>query len=308
MGEERQSMVVGVLAALASVGIGVGWQVATRLGATTSLAPIDLALLRYSVPALVLSPLWWRSGLKPVGVSWRLLILMLLGAGFPFGLTAMAGAVFAPTAHMGVLLPGTMPLFVALLSALVLGERFSTSRMIGFAAIVLGALTIGVPALMDARSGAWRGDLLFVLAALLWAVYTVAYRKSGLSPWTSAAVICAWSAVMAVVAWGIGGGGRLFSAPARDVALQVVWQGGLAGIGGLALFALAVKHLGPSRAALSGALVPVSSAVAGWAALSEPIHALTALGIALTTVGVGLAAGLADLLQRPLDKQEGSPR
>ncbi len=79
MGGERHSMVIGVLAALASVGIGVGWQVATRLGATTTLAPIDLALLRYGIPALVLSPLWWRSGLKPVGVSWRLLILMLLG-------------------------------------------------------------------------------------------------------------------------------------------------------------------------------------------------------------------------------------
>src|SRR5690606_30597404 len=41
----HNSLAVGIAAAFASVAIGAGWQVATRLGTTTSLQPVDLALL-----------------------------------------------------------------------------------------------------------------------------------------------------------------------------------------------------------------------------------------------------------------------
>ena len=131
------SFALGLAAALASVAIGVGWQVATRLGTTTTLAPIDLALFRYAVPALVLAPLWLRAGLVPAGVGRGTVALMVLGAGLPFGLAAMAGAQFAPTAHMAVLLPGTMPLFVAMLAMAVLGERPAPVRLAGLALILV---------------------------------------------------------------------------------------------------------------------------------------------------------------------------
>lgn len=121
----RNSLAAGIAAAFASVAIGAGWQVATRLGTTTSLQPIDLALLRYCIPAILLAPIWWRVRPIPASVDRRVLLAMLAGGGLPFGLLGMAGAQFAPVAHMGALLPGSMPLFVALLAAIVLGERVS---------------------------------------------------------------------------------------------------------------------------------------------------------------------------------------
>ena len=99
----------GVAAAFATVLIGAGWQVATRLGTTTSLQPVDLALMRYCVPAILLAPVWWRVRPVPSGIDRRVLIAMLVGGGLPFGLLGMAGSQFAPVAHMGALLPGSMP-------------------------------------------------------------------------------------------------------------------------------------------------------------------------------------------------------
>lgn len=290
----KPSIIIGLSAAIISVAIGVAWQLATRLGATTTLHPVDLTLFRYGVPALVLSPLLWRIGLLPAGVGRGTLALMVIGAGLPFGLIAMAGAQFASIAHMGVLLPGTMPLFVALFSGLVLGERFTAARIVGLLLIIVGVLAIGAPALANVQTGAWRGDLLFLTAALLWGVYTVAFRRSGLEPWTATAVVSLWSGLMVLPAWFVSGAGRLASAPLSDVAVQVLVQGLVAGIAGLGIYAMAVRHLGPSRAAAWGALVPVASAVGGWMVLGETVDEVTAFGIAAAGAGVAFSTGVLD--------------
>ncbi|BBK36345.1 hypothetical protein STAQ_14230 [Allostella sp. ATCC 35155] len=284
------SLTLGILAAGLSVLIGVGWQVATRHGVTTTLAPIDLALFRYGVPAIALAPLWLRSGLLPAEVPRSTVALMVLGAGLPFGLTAMAGAAFAPTAHMAVLLPGTMPLFVALLAWALLGERPSPRRLVGLGLMVAGILAIGLPALTVRDDGAWRGDLLFLAAAMLWAVYTVAYRRSAMAPWTSAAVVAGWSGLAVVPAWLVAGQGRLATAPLADIAVQFVMQGVVAGLGGLGIYALSVRHLGATSAASSGALVPPAAALAGWLVLGEALDGPVLAGAAAAMLGVALAA------------------
>ena len=50
-------LITGTVAAIAAALLGVGWQLLTRHGVTTTLGPLDLAWLRYGVPALVLLPL-----------------------------------------------------------------------------------------------------------------------------------------------------------------------------------------------------------------------------------------------------------
>jgi drug/metabolite transporter (DMT)-like permease len=285
------SPLIGYTAAAATVAIGVAWQLATRAGVTTTLAPIDLALFRYVIPAIIMSPIWLRQGVIPRSAPLPFLILMVLGAGLPFGLLGMAGAQFAPVAHMGALLPGTMPLFVAILSGIFLKETFAPGRIVGFGLIVVGILAIGGHVIFHGEPGVWRGDLLFMSASMVWAVYTVAYRKSGLSPWHSSAMVSFWSAVLVIPAWFLSGAGKLATAPVGDVLFQAFSQGLLAGVCGFGAFALAVKHIGPTPTATAGALVPVCVAAGGWLILSEPIDGLTALGIAATTLGVIFATG-----------------
>lgn len=115
------------------------------------------------------------------------LALLVLGGGLPFGLVVLAGVQWAPAAHMGIFMAGCMPLFVNLGGRLVLGERLGGARALG---LLLMALGVGALGLGVWRGGlaSWRGDVLFVLAALLWAMYTLAFRGCGLSAWQGAAL------------------------------------------------------------------------------------------------------------------------
>ena len=192
---------------------------------------------------------------------------------------------------MGALLPGSMPLFVAALSVLMLGERTGGLRLAGLCLIVLAVLCITGGSLvgpLDART--LLGDALFLTAGMIWALYTVAFRRSGLDPWHGAAIVCGWSGVAVLPLWLASDGTGLASAPAIDVLVQFVVQGLLAGLFGMVVFGVAVRRLGASATALSGAIVPAATALGAWTILGERIEVATGVGIALVVVGLGVFA------------------
>src|SRR5262245_40504731 len=172
---DGRNFAIGTAAALAAALIWGSWIVVTRLGVTTTLAPTDVAILRFGIPAVVLLPVLRREGFALHRIGVVRTALMVAGSGLPFFLVSSAGMQFAPASHAGALLPGAMPLFVALLAALLDGERFSRMRLVGFALVVAGVASIGGYHLVLGDSGAWRGDLLFLGGAFLWAVYTLAF-------------------------------------------------------------------------------------------------------------------------------------
>jgi drug/metabolite transporter (DMT)-like permease len=285
----QRNLFLGLFAALLAALIGAAWQLASRHGVTTTLGPRDLAVLRYGVPAIVLLPLLWRTGLLPDGVPpWRL-TLLVLGGGLPFGLVVLAGAQWAPAAHIGVFMAGSVPLFTALGAALLGRERVTGLRLAGLGLVVAGMGVFSAGSFADLPA-TWRGDLLFVLAAMLWAVYTLAFRSSGLTPWQGAAVVNAWSALLLLplVAWF--GAPRLFTAPWGDVALQALGQGVMAGLLGLVTYMAAVARLGAAKASLSAALVPPMTAMGGAWLLDEPLAAMTWAAVVLVMAGVAIAA------------------
>lgn len=286
----RNATLIGIAAALAAAVLGSAWQLLTRHGVTTSLGPVDIALLRYGVPACMLLPVLRRVGLRPAGLSWPRLACLIAGGGLPFGLLVFAGAQRAPAAHMGIFMAGTMPLFAALAGRLVLREPVTGLRWAGFAAILAGVGWLGLSQ-FSSGSSAWSGDLLFMLAALGWAGYTIAYRGSGLAPFEGAALISAWSllALLLLLPWT--GGTSLFTAPWRDVAVQAMGQGVMAGLLGLAAYMTAVRHLGSTRAALSSALVPPLTALGATLLLQEPAGVSVWGASLVVAFGVALASG-----------------
>ena len=291
---KRPSPLLAWVAFAGIIALAAGWQIVTRLGVTTTLQPLDVAMLRYTVPAVVLAPLWWRTGLRPAGLGVPRLALIIFGGGAPFGLLAMSGAALAPAADMATIMSGAMPLAVAVLAAVVLGERPSPRAWFGFGVIAIAlALLIG-PTLADRADGSWRGQALFLIGGLVWAVYTIAYRGSGLTPWAAAALVSVWSALMILPLWLWSGTARLFAAPWHDIALQFLWQGVLAGIGGLWLYGVTILAFGASRAAVSGALVPPVVAFGAWVILGETVDTATLAALVGVTVGVTFASGALD--------------
>lgn len=283
-------MAAGVAAALLTVSIWAGWIVATRHSVSTGLGPVDLGLLRFGVPALVLAPAWLRVGPLPRGVPRRVLGLMVAGSGAPFLLIGSYGMGFAPASHAGALMPGTMPLWAGLVGWALLGERIGAGRAGGYGLIAAGVTVLGSVEFADG-GGAWRGHLLFVLSAALWAAYTHAFRRSGLTAFQAAGVVAVWSLAIHV-ALAAAVGTDLLSLPPGTVAVQTLVQGGLSGLVAIVAYGIAVRRLGATPAAAFSALVPALAALGGMVLLGEvpgPAEGAAALAVGL---GVLLAAGL----------------
>lgn len=285
----RHSLAAGVLCGLAVALIWSSWSVATRFAVTTTLGPHDVTFLRFGVSALLLWPILARKGLGLAQIGIVRLLVMVLGAGVPFMMLGSVGMRFAPASHVATLMIGTMPIWVAVLSGVLFGEKFSRQQLGGMAVVLAGVLCIGGYALLANRAaGEWRGDLLFLLAGLCFASFTIAQRRSGISPWHATALVNVCSAVLFAPIYFFWFTPNIFTAPPASVGFQVVAQGILVAILGMYFYTEAVRRLGAPRAAIFGALAPALAALIGALFLKEIPAALTLVGIALVMGGVAL--------------------
>lgn len=285
----RQRIAIGVSCGLAVALIWASWSVATRLAVTTSLGPHDVTFLRFGVSGLVLWPILLRKGLGLQQIGIVRLLVMVLGAGVPFMLLGSIGMQYAPASHVATLMIGTMPIWVALLSGLLFGETFSRQQLGGMGVVVAGVICIGGYALIANRAaGEWRGDLLFLFAGLLFASFTVAQRRSGVSPWHATALVNCLSGLLFAPVYFLWLEPNIFTAPPAEVAFQVVAQGIAVAILGMYFYTQAVRRLGAPRAAIFGALAPALAVLIGMVFLKEIPEWLTLTGIALVMGGVVL--------------------
>ena len=283
----------GAVFGLTAVSIWAGWSVITRLAVTTGLDAWDIAALRFGVAGLLLSPVVMRRGLALDRLGWLGLAAIIVGLGAPYALAAAGGLHFAPASDQGALNPGCMPMFVALIAAIVLRERFSRARKLGLSLIMAGALVIVG---RHAWSTAWSasrtlGDALFLVAAFLSAGFTVVMLQATLDPLHAAALVATGSLVIYLPIYLAFFGTRLARLPLADLAVQALFQGVVVTIVSLLLYGRAVAILGASRGSAFGALVPALSALLAIPLLGEWPNETDWLGIVLISAGVYLASG-----------------
>lgn len=281
----------GYAGAFVTVLIWAGWILATRHSAGTALGTIDLGLIRYGVPAILLAPVWLKTGLLPRKLPLLLLVLMVAGSGALFFQVSAFAIHSVPASSVGVLLGGSMPLATALIGITVFGERSDRMRVLGFAAILAGVAILLTRSLGSAASTGWSGYALLPTAATLWAIYTHAFRRSGLSPLQGSALIAIWSFLIHL---GLAAcfGTTLGSVPAQEIALQVTSQGILSGLVAMVAYGFAVKSLGGTQAAAFTALTPVLAMVGGAVLLGEQIGPFEILAAVVTATGVALSTGI----------------
>ena len=122
----------GAAFGVAAVSIWASWSAITRLAVTTSLDAWDIVALRFGVAGLLLSPIVWRRGLALDRLGWLGLAGIIAGTGAPYALVAAEGLRFAPAYDGDALNPAVMPLFVALIGAIVLREGSLKRGNLGF--------------------------------------------------------------------------------------------------------------------------------------------------------------------------------
>ena len=301
---------VGLVAAVVTVIVWTTFIVVGRATADPArggtLAPFDIVFCRIVGASLILLPWgWWLVqrdraqgrgqssllGLSPL--SLRVTATLGLFGGLLYAMLVYNGFVFAPAAHASVLMPGSLPLWTALLAALLLHDRITWLRALGLGLIVLGDLWVGGPSLLHALDGGevWKGDLLFMASAFVWATYSVLARRQRLDAVRATVAITAFAFVVYVpsyIALLLSGvyRGHLFGAPLRELLFHTLFQGwGSVVISGIA-FTKMVEHFGPVRSTMITSLVPGLSALAAVLLLGEPLGWNLGAGLACVTLGI----------------------
>lgn len=288
--EKSNPIVAGYAGAVVTVLIWAVWVLATRHTAATPLGTIDIGLIRYGVPALLLAPIWLRTGLLPKGVPLKLVVVMVAGAGALFFQITAAALHVTPAAPGGILLGGSLPLATALIGIVLFGERPDRMRLAGLAAIVAGVVIL-LATSMQKSGMTMEGFLLLPIGAVLWAGFTHAFRRSGLSALEGAALIAVWSFLIHLVLAAIYGT-HLEQASLPDLALQVTSQGILSGLIATFAYGTAVRTLGGSQAAAFTAITPVLATFGGAVFLGESFGPAEITAALVVGAGVALSTGV----------------
>lgn len=271
------------------------------------MTPLDIVFVRIVGAGMVLLPWgWWLVrrdraqgngrpsslwGFSPL--SLKVTALTGVFGGLLYGMFAYSGFVFAPAAHASVLLPGSLPLWTTLLAVVVLHERLTRVRLISLGLIVCGALLVGGASLLRAFDGGsvWRGDVLFMIGAFSWSMYTVLARKYGLDAVRATIAITVFAAMIYLPLYTMLMllklmPSTLMTAPLSDIFFQMLFQGcGSVVISGIT-FTKMVQYFGPVRTTMFTAVVPGSSALGAVYFLGEPLTWNLWAGLALVTVGI----------------------
>jgi drug/metabolite transporter (DMT)-like permease len=211
--------------------------------------------------------------------------LTLLG-GPPLALFSYAGFLFVPLAHGGVIQPSCAALGGLVLASLVLKEKLAIQRAVGGAIIVAGLVVIGAEALATIGTHGLIGDLSFVTAGLMFAVFGTLLRLWRIAPIRAVVVTSIVSLLQ--LPWLVFGFERMAGLGLIENLIQVAMQGIFAGAGATYLFTRSVVLLGAGRAAVFPSLVPGFTLLIGFLVLGEVPSLAQLAGLAIVLIGFRL--------------------
>ncbi|GHG99345.1 DMT family transporter [Streptomyces lanatus] len=285
MGNQVHSRLMGVAALVAAVVLWSSFALTVRGIGSSSLTSIDVAFLRFATPVVILAP-WLPRTVRALRHE-RMGVLLMLGiGGLPHFLLSALGGRLTSAALIGLLIPGTVPLFVAVIVYLRWRERISPRQLIALATITAG---IAATAIQTTSTATTTGIGVLLTAGCAWAIYTIGLRRTGLgltgvvlavcTPATiAAALLAASSAMPSHLMTG--------TVATSDVLLFTGLQGIGTGLLSTLCYAYAVRALGSTLTATAGAISPVLTALLGIPLFNEPITPGVSAALTLIVTGV----------------------
>lgn len=265
-----------------------------------SISPITLSAVRWGLAALLLLPLGWRV-FMPGSALWqnkkRFLLLGLFGVGSYNVLLYLA--LQTSTAINVTLIGASMPIWMLFIGAVFYQVKPSILQMVGAIVSLLGVgivLTRGdLAALLSMQMVV--GDLLIMLATILWAFYSWMLSRPGTSterqwPWAEF--------LMAQVTVGLLWTGFFdgFEIAAGHAFIELNWWTAsliiFVAIGPSLIayrcWGLGVNGAGPTVAAFFANFIPLFTALLSAAMLGEPPQLFHGLAFALIVAGIAISS------------------
>ena len=284
---------LGVLVALITVSIWAVFIVATRFSVSTNFTVEEVLILRLVPSTLIMAPFMIKYDLIPRGLSWLKAGMLMIGASAIFPYIVSSGLSFAPASDGGVLAPGMLPFWTALAAFFILGEKLDQVRRTGLLIILMGALMVGLwQIIFNSDEGVWRGHILFLIGSGLFAIYSVIFRQSGLTPLHGLLIGLFWGTLFITPILLLTGKVTFHDVSAFDIGITIFIQSLVIGILATILFNYGVRLIGASEMGAFGALTPILAMMGGILFLNESVPAIKMAGIFLVAIGVFLASGI----------------
>lgn len=264
-----------------------------------SMSPLWILMLRFVLGFIVLCALRPHV-LRTKEKSHELLFVAAGATGIAaYYLLENVALVFSTATAVGVIVAAS-PLFTAILAGF-MGDKSALSLrfFVGFALAMVGLVMVGMGANIEDPMSAFGdfsllGDLLALLAAVVWAVYSILVRRIadfGYETIASTKRTFLWGLVFIIPATLLFGG----NAPSWEAIMQwedilnLLFLGIVASAACFVTWGVSVKHLGATISTTYIYLVPAITATASIILLGEPLNALILVGICLTIAGLLLS-------------------
>jgi len=258
--------------------------------------PVTLAALRWLIATPLLALLVGREGLvlRP-GRGLRWLLALALSGIFAFNTLLYLSLAYI-TASRSAIIYGFTPALISILAILLLGEFPNRPQSLGIVLSIAGVALITLGSAQDVSVGGQSliGDVVALGASLSWAFYTVAggrvMGRLGYSPQQATFYAALYSLPFAIAASSI----ELYLG-ARVVfnllnVLMLLYVSGVVAVLGFTWWYAAVRIVGANVAGPFSNLIPVFTALLGFAFLHEALSLQEVAGGALVILGAFLAA------------------
>lgn len=272
--------------AIAAALIWAGFIIISRMGGLSELTSFDVMAIRYVTCTSILFPLWWYKGRFKLFTP-KLIICSLIG-GLAYALCAFSGFQNAPASHAALLLPGLMPLFIMSLSSLINKEKHGVNKWLGMGVITLGVIIL-FSSTVELEHSIILGDIYFVLAALLWSVFTVLVKRWKIPPWQVTVSLGLLTCLFYLPIYLTTLPKMITEAGWSAVLVQVFYQGVMATIVQMIFYVKAVQIIGPSEMGAVMSVVPVVSGLAGIYIFGEVLSFQLIMGLILVSLGAFIA-------------------
>jgi drug/metabolite transporter (DMT)-like permease len=265
--------------------------------------PFGINLIRWVIACVILVPLTLaREGriVRPAPGLWPALVAMSVTGVLLFQ-SIVYLSLQVTTSVNASLINGTSPVMTLLIAAAIGTDRLTGRRFVGALLSLLGVAWIVSRGSLGALLGLSvnRGDLTMLLAALLWAVYTILSQRvlRTLSPLTATTI----TALLALPLLLLVGGYELMTQPIGVITpamvLGLLYVGTMASIAAFLCWNAGIGRIGAARGAIFLNFVPVFTAGIAVPLLGERLGATQILGGLLVVSGVTLVY----LVTRPGD-------
>jgi drug/metabolite transporter (DMT)-like permease len=263
-----------------------GWSVMKV--ALTYIGPLNFALQRFVLSAIVLSPLLVHMRKKIRIEKGALPRLLVLAAVNTSSIIPLYWGLVYEASGIGAILTYTQPLFVFCLCVLFLRLEAKPVRLLGALVGFSGVIVLSVERAGSVQASANIGDVLLLLGAFLWAVAIVYYKKSlsDVDPVLASVIQQALGAVIIIpLALGLEG----FSFPLAPSYLTMVLYLGIFNSGiAVFLWLLMIREEDVTVLALSCFLIPMFAVFIGWLFLAENFQPISFVGMGMILVGLYL--------------------